>query len=279
MNNQQFEMMMAAMGQLTNAFTQFAQGNMPTETTKKVSQPKAISTSKKVSPKASAPVSTSGRSTDPDYVETVVNVDGDKGRVRLPARMFNRAGVAVIDGAKYHAIASDKGRGKAQASDFGAEHGDMLAFVRDHSNVWVSVVNGGRAKTNKTLVQKAVSTSKKAPAKVAPVVQSAPVSTGKIASRKITPAPVEVPETKVSPNYVVYKSVDKFISDFAAKAVAGHAAGHDDSDKLKLGLEDDARAFLTFRERRQFKAIALSLEITMKRAAELLRAAVIEGYE
>lgn len=197
--------------------------------------------------------------TDDNTIVITVS-DAKDNRVKLPAKMFNSSHICKIDGTTYRGLESDKGRGKAQPSDFGADSGDVITFTRISGNKWESEVNAG--------------TPKKAKAKAK--TSEPKTETSKSSGTRRVKSTAKGKKSRVAEERASAKEIAKFMKKYGELAIEGSEEGHFNDKLVDFGFDDDARAFLQTKDHQAFQKGRKALGLTIKEAIELLNNEVFE---
>ena len=244
MTQAQFEAMMCGITALTTAFTRMTPSQMPAQAAAKVPAAKVVPITRGGIPARKVPQATKPTSSavDPDEVKIVVSNASDK-PLKLPARMFNASGIAIVDGVKYHGSESDAGRCKVQPSTFGTTtSGDTVIFERVGKNQWLSSFETTGGKRAKTAVPQA----------------------------KAKPAPVPAkPKAAVPSNANAMKAL---VDKTAALAVVGYNKGYANENLP----ENDARRYLRSRDKKAFNVQSNAMKVKLADAIGMLNKAVFE---
>jgi len=223
------------------------------------------------SPVKSVPQPTASAEVDPNEIRIGITAGMVANRLKFPSRIFDRNGVAYVDGVKYTAQPNDQNRStKIGVGTYGLKEGQTLIVSRENprSNKWATKVSGKGVASVPAVVARV------APAKSAPKVSLTQIA-AKIAPKAVKAAPVKAVTEKEA--YVpVFNRADamnikSLIAATAKLALAGYGAGVENTNLLPIeGLEADARVFLSSRESSAFRSARKKLGVSLRKAVEML---------
>ena len=246
-----------------------SQSSVPATSAKLVSRVPVVAMAK---PAAKAvPAAPVSDAIDPNEIRIGITAGMVANRLKFPSRIFDRNGVAYVDGVKYTAQPNDQNRStKIGVGTYGLKEGQTLIVSRENprSNKWATKVSGKGVASVPAVVARV------APAKSAPKVSLTQIA-AKIAPKAVKAAPVKAVTEKEA--YVpVFNRADamnikSLIAATAKLALAGYAAGENNTNLLPIeGLEADARVFLSSRESSAFRSARKKLGVSLRKAVEML---------